>query len=104
MPYADTPWQAFAAQLKPWHWQALAVVALNGVNGSGPAKLDAIARRQLISANQLIDEVNTAALDTVGDNVVDASAASPSVFDEYAEPMRTLAQWAIDNEMTEVSA
>jgi hypothetical protein len=103
-PAVDVAWQTFAAQLKPWHWQALAVLALDGANGSGPIKLDAIARAQLSTANQLIDEVNTIALDTIGDNVVDASGGAPAIFDEYTQPMRQLAQWAIECEKTEVIA
>jgi TerB-C domain len=73
--------------LQALHW-ALLRALLQGDASS--ATLDAIARRGYTTANQLIDEINAAALDQLGDLVIDASGELPGIVAEAEEPLRRL--------------
>jgi hypothetical protein len=84
---ADPAWAGFAEQLQPHHWELLHTL----VQGAGDsAALEAIARRGYSTANQLIDEINAAALDHLGDLVIDASVDPPGIVAEAEEVLRVL--------------
>ncbi|GEM_PF-1181384 len=90
----EAEWAKFVQQMQPLHWEGLAVLLHEQdiVN-----RLDTVARSSYITANQLIDEINTFALNSIGDVVIDTSSEIPVIEMEDIENLRMLMQWAIDH-------
>lgn len=88
----ESAWLDFARQLTVSQWHALVIVKA-GVDVRD--KLNAVARDALSTANQLIDDINQVALHFIGDTVIDASTETPSIIEEYRQPMDVLVDWRI---------
>ena len=96
----DPKWQQLAERLDSRQWQALAVIdAATHVQ----EKLDAISRSTLTTSNQLVDEINELALDTTGDNLIDAKSSIPAPYEEYAPAVHELVAWAHEHRNIEVT-
>lgn len=94
-PAWDPAWTNFAAQLQPQHW-ALLRALVQGTAES--ATLEAIARQAYSTANQLLDEINRAALEHVGDLVIDAGSEPPQLLPEAVEMVELLVgQWVSES-------
>jgi len=90
----ETEWASFVQQMQPLHWEGLAAL-LDEEDVMN--RLDAVARTDYITANQLIDDINTFALNSIGDIVIDAGHDLPTIEMENIENLRMLMQWAIDH-------
>jgi len=84
-------WAKFAQQMKPPHWEALAVL-LTKVDVN--TRLEAIARNMYSSASGLIDDINTFALDSIGDIVITTEGNIPHIEEEDVEGLQLLLAWA----------
>jgi len=89
---------AFAKRLKPQHWEALAaIIAVTDVN----VRLEAVARSAFTTADLLVEDINTFALEALGDIVIDTNGESPVVEDEDVEGLNRLIAWASDKALLE---
>ena len=94
----EPDWQQLAGRLESSQWQALAVIdAATHVQ----EKLDAISRSAQTTSNQLVDEINELALDTIGDNLIDATSSTPAPHEEYAPALRDMVAWAYEHRKIE---
>jgi hypothetical protein len=88
----------FAQRLKPQHWEALAaIVAAIDVN----IRLEAVARSAFTTADLLIEDINTFALEALGDIVIDTSGESPIIEDKDTEGLNSLIAWASNKALLE---
>ncbi len=86
-------WAAFARQMKPHHWEALAAL----VSGEDVVlRLDAAARSVFLTTDLLIDEINDFAMDSIGDIVIDTWGDVPQIEEEDMEGTRALVAWAAE--------
>jgi hypothetical protein len=96
----DVGWTRFAEQLQPVHWISLAII-VQGYNVED--KLDVAARSVFSTVNQVVDNINEIALESVGDTVIDTSM-SPIVIEEYRDSVDILVNWAIQSQKIEVAS
>lgn len=73
-------WLHLSNQLQPQHWAVLAVL-LQG-NNVNP-QVDVIARQRHTTANQLFDQINEFALESIGDILIHVQARTPLLEDEH---------------------
>ena len=73
------------------NWATLAAVL---ANHEVMPKLDALARANLVTANQLLDQTNEVGLASVGDNLIDVTTVPPQIIEEYRQPLGALVAWA----------
>ena len=92
-------WALFAQQLQPHHWEAIAALL-------SPAdvtvRLDAIARTAYTTSNLLVDAINDAAMDTIGDIVIDTLPDPPRIEDEDFDALTQMLTWANANQLLEL--
>jgi hypothetical protein len=90
--YADLEpeWAEFVAQMRPHHWKALNALLLGE---DVVARLDGIARGAYTTLDLLIDEINEAALSSIGDIVIE-TGDEPRIEDEDIESLSSLMNWA----------
>lgn len=82
-----TEWMDLGQALQTDHKAALSIL----LDGDQVAKrLDTLARAKQITANQLIDQINEIALETVNDNIIRTSHAAPAIEEEYVGSLRQL--------------
>jgi len=84
-------WATLAQRMRPHHWEALAAL-IGGIEVG--VRLNAIARSAYTTANQLVDEINEFALDSIGDIVVDTEPDVPQIEEEDIEGIQALLAWA----------
>jgi hypothetical protein len=90
----EESWADFAQNLQTQHWEGLAAL-LAGEDLL--TRLEAIARTMNSTANQLVDDLNGFALDTIGDIIIDTSKSSPFIEDEDKQGIQALVKWAMAN-------
>lgn len=89
----------FAKQLQPYHWEAIAAL-LSRIEVA--VRLDAIARTAYTTSNLLVDTINNAAMDSIGDIVIDTIPDPPCIEDEDVEALTQLLTWANTNQLLEL--
>lgn len=78
-------WRQLRDHLQQQHWVVLAIL-LQGKNVN--PQIDAIARQGHTTANQLIDQINEVALDSIGDLLIHVQDKTPLLEDEHLVLLR----------------
>ena len=92
-------WALFAQQLQPHHWEAIAALLSHA---DVAVRLDAIARSAYTTGNLLVDAINDAAMDTIGDIVIDTLPDPPRIEDEDFDALTQMLTWANANQLLEL--
>lgn len=90
-----TGWEECVRQMQPLGWATLAIVL---GQEEVMSKLEALARSELLTANQLLDQINEVGLASVGDILLDVATDPPQVIEEYQEPLGELVVWAQEHD------
>src|SRR5690606_22006653 len=89
----DDEYEQLFAALNPTHKQVLAKIAA----GAALRALEDVARQQGAPLDLLIEQINELALDTMGDNIIDAYEEPPVLIDEH----RAGVEQALQNQLAE---
>ena len=84
-------WEECVRQMQPLDWATLAIVL---EQEDVMPKLEALARGEMLTANQLLDQTNEVGLESIGDNLIDVATVPPEVIEEYQEALNALVVWA----------
>jgi len=85
----EPEWAEFVSQIRSHHWEALNALL---VGEDVIARLDGIARGAFSTVDLLIDEINEAALASIGDIVIE-TGEEPVIEDEDVESLSALVEW-----------
>lgn len=99
--YDDLPeeWAKFTQQMQTHHWNSLATLI---DHDDVKMRLDIIARSVNLTANQIIDDINEFALESINDIVIDTTGEIPQLEDENRENMKELLKWATSKALVKV--
>jgi hypothetical protein len=91
-------WAKFARKMRPHHWETLAVL-LAGIDVRN--RLEAVARGAFLTTSRLIDDINSFALDCLGDIVIRTDSDEPFIEADDVEDLQALVTWATEHELVE---
>jgi hypothetical protein len=91
-------WAKFARKMQPHHWETLAVLVA-GIDV--PNRLEAVARGAFLTTSRLIDDINSFALDCLGDIVIRTDADEPYIEADDVEDLQALVTWATEHALVE---
>jgi hypothetical protein len=84
-------WAQFSKAMHSEHWETLLVMV---TEDNYSARLPVIARSVHSTVSRMIDEINEAAYDTIGDIIIDASSDTPVIESEDIDSVKSLLAWA----------
>ena len=89
----------FAKSMKDYHWKSLNVIFTESDQSLLIKRLDDISSSALITREQLIDELNEIALESIADIIIDTTQDDIAIEEEDYETIKSLLHWAYNGKL-----